>query len=58
MLEIKILNEYLVLRFEIKDLGPMRYFVGMEIVRSNKEIIVSKRKYIFDILKEIGMSNY
>ena len=41
--------------FEIKDLGNLRYFLGMEIARSQKGISVSQRKYILDLLQEMGM---
>ena len=30
--------------FEINDLGPLKYFLGMEVARSNKGIVVSQRK--------------
>ena len=43
--------------FEIKDLGPLRYFFGMKVAQSKKGIVVSQEKYVLDILKEIGMSN-
>ena len=39
----------------VKDLGPHRYFLGIEIARSSKGIILSQRKYILDLLAEIGM---
>lgn len=42
--------------FEIKDLGSLRYFLGMEVARSKKGIVVSQRKYVLDLLKETGMS--
>ncbi|RVW34622.1 Retrovirus-related Pol polyprotein from transposon RE1 [Vitis vinifera] len=41
--------------FEIKDLGTLRYFLGMEVARSSKGIFVSQRKYTLDMLKETGM---
>ncbi|RVW58950.1 Retrovirus-related Pol polyprotein from transposon RE1 [Vitis vinifera] len=42
-------------RIEIKDLGNLKYFLGMEIARSRKRISVSQRKYVLDLLKETGM---
>lgn len=41
--------------FEIKDRGPLRYFLGIEVVRSDKGIFISQRKYILDLLEETGM---
>lgn len=41
--------------FEVKDLGEMRYFLGMEVTRSKKGINVSQRKYIHDLLTKIDM---
>lgn len=31
----------------------MRYFFGIEVVRSKKGIVISKQKYTLDLLKEI-----
>nr|CAA36616.1 unnamed protein product [Solanum tuberosum] len=56
VVEIKNLKERLASEFEIKDLGPLKYFLGMEVARSKKGIIVSQRKYVLDLLKETGMS--
>ena len=42
--------------FEIKDLGHLKYFLGMEVVRSSRGIYVSQRKYTFDLLRETEMS--
>ena len=53
--EIKKLKERLGRAFEVKDLGPLRYFLGIEIARSSKGIILSQRKYVLDLLAETGM---
>ncbi|XP_044334532.1 uncharacterized mitochondrial protein AtMg00810 isoform X1 [Triticum aestivum] len=53
--EIKDLKERLGNAFEVKDLGPLRYFLGVEIARSSKGVILTQRKYVLDLLNETGM---
>ena len=56
VVEIEEIKKTLAREFEIKDLGRLRYFLGMEFARTKKELVVSQRKYILDLLKETGMS--
>ncbi|RVW94161.1 Retrovirus-related Pol polyprotein from transposon RE1 [Vitis vinifera] len=55
MEELQKLKKYLSEEFEVKDLGNLKYFLGMEVARSRKGIVVSQRKCILDLLKETGM---
>ena len=50
------LKQLLAREFEIKDLGHLKYFLGMEVARSSKGISVSQRKYVLDLLNETGMA--
>ncbi|GAA0149543.1 transmembrane signal receptor [Lithospermum erythrorhizon] len=52
--EIHRIEELLAREYEIKDLGKLKYFLGMEIARSQKGISVSQRKYRLDLLEETG----
>lgn len=41
----------------IKDLGPLHYFLGIEVLRQKKDVILSQRQYILDILQRAGLSD-
>ncbi|KAL0560759.1 hypothetical protein IC582_001172 [Cucumis melo] len=41
--------------FEIKNLGDLKYFLGMEVTISKEGISVSQKKYTLDQLTEIGV---
>ena len=43
--------------FEMKDLGLMRYFLGMEVHQCQEEIFVCQSKYAKDMLSKYGMMN-
>jgi hypothetical protein len=54
--EMERLKRNLAVKFEIKDLGSLKYFLGMEVARSKKGITVSQQKYVLDLLRETFMS--
>ncbi|XP_019155166.1 PREDICTED: uncharacterized protein LOC109152039 [Ipomoea nil] len=39
-------------QFQTKDLGPLKYFLGLEIARQRKGNVVSQRKYTLELLDE------
>nr|XP_016457486.1 PREDICTED: uncharacterized mitochondrial protein AtMg00810-like [Nicotiana tabacum] len=39
-------------QFKIKDLGKLHYFLGLEVLYKEDEIIISPRKFSLDLLKE------
>ena len=56
--EIKCLKENLFKEFEMKDLGDLKYFLGIEVLRSPRGIFLRQKKYILDILAETGLLEY
>ena len=53
--EMEGIKKKLAVEFEMKDLGTLRYFVGVEVARSKQVISMSQRKPVLDLLNEIGM---
>ncbi|KAK3006201.1 hypothetical protein RJ639_017740 [Escallonia herrerae] len=53
--EIERLKKFLLKRFRIKDLGDLKYFLGIKFSRSKKGIFMSQRKYALDILQDSGL---
>ena len=48
---ITLLNDI----FKLKDLGPLKYFLGLEIARFADEISVCQRKYALEILEDSSL---
>ena len=40
----------------MKDLGHLKYFLGIEVSRYDKGVFLSQRKYALDLLQETGLS--
>lgn len=53
--EKEYLRDKLAAEFEIKELGKLKYFLGIEVAQSEKGFFISKQKYALDLLKETGM---
>lgn len=49
---ISLMVQGLSARFFLKDLGPLQYFLGVEVLPSEDGILLSQRKYIQDLLSE------
>ncbi|KAL0398527.1 UNVERIFIED_CONTAM: Retrovirus-related Pol polyprotein from transposon TNT 1-94 [Sesamum radiatum] len=54
--QINAAKEFLDSEFTIKNLGPAKYFLGLEIARSTAGTSVTQHKYIRDILKDTGLA--
>ena len=48
------LRKCLVKEFEIKELGRLKYFLGIEVAHSKHGIFISQQKYVVDLLAEMG----
>ena len=52
------LKNHLFSHFQTKDLGCLKYFLGIEVTQSKDGVIIAQRKYALDILEDTGMANY
>jgi Reverse transcriptase (RNA-dependent DNA polymerase) len=53
--EMKRIKSSLATEFEMKDLGPLRYFLGIEVANAPNEVFLSQQKYVLELLYEIRM---
>lgn len=55
-LVITALKKHLHTYVDIKDLGPLRFFLGNAVARTKTGICLNQRKYVLDLLSNTGMT--
>ncbi|KAJ0483933.1 putative RNA-directed DNA polymerase [Helianthus annuus] len=53
--EIESVKSFLNSKFMIKDLGELKFFLGIEVTKHKDVLYLSQRKYCLDLLSEFGM---
>nr|XP_016447588.1 PREDICTED: uncharacterized mitochondrial protein AtMg00810-like [Nicotiana tabacum] len=43
--------------FKVKDLGDLRYFLDIEVLRSNKGVLLTQRKYALQLISDVGLAS-
>ncbi len=53
--EVEHVKHFLKQKFDMKDLGEFKFFLGIEVIRTVKGIWLSQRQYALDMLSKYGM---
>ena len=53
--EINNFKDFLKSKFQIKALGKLNYFLGIEVLETTHGLCLSQRKYCLDLLSEFGL---
>ncbi|XP_018623142.1 uncharacterized mitochondrial protein AtMg00810-like [Nicotiana tomentosiformis] len=51
-------NDSLHGNFKMKDLGELRYFLGIEVMRSKEGILLNQRKYALELVSKVGLNSF
>lgn len=49
-------KKYLHSQFKVKDLGELKYFLGIEVLRSQHGILMNQRKYTLELISDVGLA--
>ncbi|GKV35008.1 hypothetical protein SLEP1_g43330 [Rubroshorea leprosula] len=52
---INQVKAFLFSQFRLKDLGPLKYFLGIEVASSPQGLYLSQRKYTIELLNDAGL---
>lgn len=52
--EVVQLKKFLSSNFKLKDLGHLKYFLGLEVSRSKARLSICQRHYALELLKDSG----
>ena len=54
-MSITAINKFLPSQFHLKDLGDLKYFLGIKVYSSKNRIFISQRKYALEITNAAGL---
>ncbi|XP_019153845.1 PREDICTED: uncharacterized protein LOC109150390 [Ipomoea nil] len=52
--QVQVVKKHLDDAFHIKDLGPLKFFLGLKVAKNSKGINLTQRKYTLKLLEEAG----
>ncbi|KAA0037683.1 putative mitochondrial protein [Cucumis melo var. makuwa] len=55
--EVRQIKQNLLVCFEMKELGELKHFLGLEMEYSEKGLFLGQQKYVKDLLQKYGMSD-